>query len=586
MTRLPGRVIILVPALVLLGFSAEWVLYGPDAPRIGHRDDLSLALIDLVTGWTVAGAGVVAWVWRPASRIGPLLVASGAAWFLYNFTAADAAILAALAVWLEQLYRAPLLHAVLTFPSGRVASPAERAAVVVAWGVSLVPALWEDPIVSLALGVALGGWCLLGVHRAHRSAGDGPRVRLAAGAMLGVAFALPAVWGALGRGPLDASGALAYQAAYVGTALLLAAALLRRNRTAARLTQVVVELGHGPEPSLRATLAQLLSDPTLTVGTWDTERGTYVDGQGRAVDTQPPPGRAVTLVPGGTGGGAILVHDPDLLGDAALTSALAAAAALQATRERLRLELQAQVNAVARSRDRLLVAAAQERIRLSDQLEHGAARTIRELREPLRAIVSSAHRAGKEGTAEATSEAEIQVARTLVELSSLARGLRPQTLTAVGLRGAIAEVASWSTAEVHMDIATEGLPQEVEDEAWFVCAEALANAERHARATRIAVRICDEDGWLAVEVEDDGVGGADAALGSGLQGLRRRIEAAGGTLAILSPPLGGTRVLARLPIGIVASNKADAGNRPARTDVPPAAPLYGEAPFQPTGGTP
>ena len=79
-------------------------------------------------------------------------------------------------------------------------------------------------------------------------------------------------------------------------------------------------------------------------------------GHGRVVDPRPPAGRAVTLVPSGTGAGAILVHDADLLGDAALTGALAAAASLQATRERLRLELQTQVDEVARSRDRLLVA--------------------------------------------------------------------------------------------------------------------------------------------------------------------------------------------------------------------------------------
>ena len=102
-----------------------------------------------------------------------------------------------------------------------------------------------------------------------------------------------------------------------------------------------------------------------------------------------------------------------------------------------------------------------------------------------------------------------------------------------------------------------------------MCAEALTNAERHARASRIAIRIRVEDGSLVVDVEDDGVGGADGALGNGLQGLRRRVEAAGGTLAIVSPPLGGTRVEARLPLGIVASNKSDVDDPPARTDVAP-----------------
>ena len=229
MTRLPAPVIALVPALLLLGIGAEWVLYGPDAPRIGRRDYVSLALVDLLTGWTVAGAGLVAWTGRPASRIGPLLVASGAAWFLYNFRAADAAVVAAMAIWLEQLYRAPLLHAVLTFPSGRATTPAQWAAVAVAWGVSLVPALWRDPTVSLVLGVGLMVWCGLGYAHADRRARDGARVRLVVGVTLGTAFALPAIWVALGRGPLEAdAGALAYQAAYVAGAALLAISLLRR----------------------------------------------------------------------------------------------------------------------------------------------------------------------------------------------------------------------------------------------------------------------------------------------------------------------------------------------------------------------
>jgi len=585
MSRLPRPVVVLVPALVLLGITAEWVLYGPDAPGLARRDELSLALIDLLTGWTVAASGLVAWFRRPGSRTGPLLVGSGAAWFLSNFAAADVAVLATLAIWLEQLYRAPLMHAILTFPSGRVASGGERGAVAIAWGVCLLPALWKDPIVSTALGIALAGWCWLGARRARRSALGRPRIRLVAATMLGLAFALPAVWGALGRGALDASGALVFQAAYVGSAVLLAAALLRRDRTATRLTQVVVELGDGPEPSLRATLARLLSDPTLAVGIWDAQRGIYVDEQGRAVDPSPPPGRAATPVPSGAAPGALLIHDAGLLDDAALTEALAAAASLQTTNERLRGELRTQVDGVARSRHRLLAAEAEERIRLSERLEHGALRTLRELDEPLRVIASGALRAGGEATAEATMQVQAQLVRTVDELSSLARGLRPQTLTSVGLRGALAEVAIWSSAAVDMDIETDGLPRGVEDEAWYVCAEALTNVERHSRAARVAVRIRPQDGWLAVDVEDDGVGGADMALGGGLEGLRRRIEAAGGKLTVVSPPLGGTCVRARLPLGIAASNRSDRDDLPACTDVPPAVPGYGEAPIRSPGGT-
>jgi signal transduction histidine kinase len=89
-------------------------------------------------------------------------------------------------------------------------------------------------------------------------------------------------------------------------------------------------------------------------------------------------------------------------------------------------------------------------------------------------------------------------------------------------------------------------PGPVETAAYFVVAEALANAGKHASASRVDVRIIRRDGTLSVEVHDDGVGGADPS-GSGLSGLRSRVEALDGILAVLSPPGGPTTVRAELP---------------------------------------
>jgi signal transduction histidine kinase len=88
----------------------------------------------------------------------------------------------------------------------------------------------------------------------------------------------------------------------------------------------------------------------------------------------------------------------------------------------------------------------------------------------------------------------------------------------------------------------------VESAAYFVVAEALANAGKHARAARVDVRIARDEDTLLVEVHDDGVGGADPA-GGGLDGLRRRVQALDGTLAVISPTGGPTTVRAQMPCG-------------------------------------
>jgi signal transduction histidine kinase len=91
------------------------------------------------------------------------------------------------------------------------------------------------------------------------------------------------------------------------------------------------------------------------------------------------------------------------------------------------------------------------------------------------------------------------------------------------------------------------LPEEVELAVYFVACEALANVGKYAQASAASVRLSQVDGFVAVEVADDGVGGADGALGSGLRGLTDRVQALGGRLLVTSPPGEGTVVTAELP---------------------------------------
>jgi signal transduction histidine kinase len=155
--------------------------------------------------------------------------------------------------------------------------------------------------------------------------------------------------------------------------------------------------------------------------------------------------------------------------------------------------------------------------------------------------------ADPEGARNLVAEARAGVEQALQELRDLARGVHPPVLTDRGLEAAIASLAHASAirVEITADMA-ERPPAVVETAAYFVVAEALANAAKHAGATQIEVRLARQPSTLVVEVADDGRGGADVS-GSGLTGLRRRVEALDGTISIVSPSGGGTTLRVELP---------------------------------------
>jgi signal transduction histidine kinase len=151
------------------------------------------------------------------------------------------------------------------------------------------------------------------------------------------------------------------------------------------------------------------------------------------------------------------------------------------------------------------------------------------------------------GARELVAEARIGVEEALRELRDLARGIHPPVLTDRGLGPAIEALADHSPIPVEVTVAGGARPAAaVETAAYFVAAEALTNATKHANATLVTIRINRENGRLVLEVADDGGGGADPA-GGGLSGLRRRVQALDGTLTVASPPGGPTLVRAELP---------------------------------------
>jgi signal transduction histidine kinase len=145
------------------------------------------------------------------------------------------------------------------------------------------------------------------------------------------------------------------------------------------------------------------------------------------------------------------------------------------------------------------------------------------------------------------AEARAGVAEAIRELRDLSRGIYPPVLADRGIGAALASLADRSPlpTTVAVDL-SERPPAAVETAAYFVAAEALANATKHSGAGRIEIRVARGSAGLAVAVTDDGKGGADPA-GSGLVGLRRRVEALDGTLTVDSPAGGPTTIRAELP---------------------------------------
>jgi signal transduction histidine kinase len=152
-----------------------------------------------------------------------------------------------------------------------------------------------------------------------------------------------------------------------------------------------------------------------------------------------------------------------------------------------------------------------------------------------------------EAAAELLADARAGAGEALRELRDLARGIHPPVLADRGLGAAVRALAAASPISVTVSATVPDRPKPpVESAAYFVVAEALANAGKHSGARRVDVRILSGDGVVSVEVHDDGTGGADPA-GGGLSGLRRRVEALDGSLRVVSPPGGPTTIRAELP---------------------------------------
>ena len=224
------------------------------------------------------------------------------------------------------------------------------------------------------------------------------------------------------------------------------------------------------------------------------------------------------------------------------------------------------------SRARIVAAGDDARRRIERDLHDGAQQRLVTLAVALRRAESKIPAALDPVRAEVTRVAE-GLTTAVEELRELSQGIHPSILTEGGLSPALKALGRRSAVRVKLDVGFEDrLPDQVEVAAYYTVSEALANASKHANATHVRVSLRVHGDVLVLSVRDDGLGGADARRGSGLTGLRDRIEALGGAIQIDSPPGDGTTIAVQIPIHRAADrvDPSDDRRRPTLTPAPPA----------------
>jgi signal transduction histidine kinase len=204
---------------------------------------------------------------------------------------------------------------------------------------------------------------------------------------------------------------------------------------------------------------------------------------------------------------------------------------------------------LAASRARVVATADETRRRLERNLHDGAQQRLVSLALELRAA-EGAVASGNRDVGLKLSRIGEELDDVLDDLRKISHGLHPAILSEAGLKPALKALARRSAVPVELDVRVEArLPESVEVAAYYVVSEALANAVKHAEASVAKVEVEAVEGNVRLSIWDDGRGGADPAKGSGLIGLKDRVEAQGGTISVASPPGEGTRLRVSLPVG-------------------------------------
>jgi signal transduction histidine kinase len=210
--------------------------------------------------------------------------------------------------------------------------------------------------------------------------------------------------------------------------------------------------------------------------------------------------------------------------------------------------LRARVDDLRIARQRIISAADEERRRIERDLHDGAQQRMVSVAVTL-GLAEARIATDPEGAARLIAQAREEAQLAVKEIRELARGIHPAVLSDRGLGPALEALATRAPVPVEVSgVPAEPVGPAVEAAAYFVTAEALTNVAKYAHATEAAVELSLAEGRLRVLVRDDGVGGADLERGTGLRGLRDRVDALDGSFSVESPCGEGTTVTVELPV--------------------------------------
>jgi signal transduction histidine kinase len=297
--------------------------------------------------------------------------------------------------------------------------------------------------------------------------------------------------------------------------------------------------------SIEALLATALGDPTLRLGVWVAEREQFIGDDGQVIEPPTSPTRAWHVIErnGRTIGG--FSYDAALEGDADLVARAGNVVAIAVESEQLTAELLASRQALLESRERIVEEADRERRRIAGDLHDG-------LQAQLVMLALEAHRLASSPAADVPERAlrlRADIDAAAADLRAFVHDLVPAALIERGITAAAEDLVDRMPIATVLEDRTDGAAFDpaIENTAYHVISEGLTNIVKHAQANFAQVRLGSSDGYLRIEIADDGLGTAAMDAGTGLRGLADRVDAVGGTLHIQSMPGLGTTLRAELP---------------------------------------
>jgi len=531
------------------------------------------AVVDLVGVAAFSVTGLVAWHRRPHNATGRLMVATAVALWAAAMQDDEIAVLRHAGELLDSLPLALLLHLLLAFPSGRLVGRASRVTVAAAYLVALVPPVVQDMVGPGSVAATIG-WVqtILGlttlvatlVLASRRLARTSPVMRRQLLPFLGYGvLAVAVIAGCIAITHTDPSETVLDVVLIVQVAMVSAipiAFLVALTVGAFGRAGEVEEVARGiseasAEPRLLDDLmVRALGDRSARV-LWSTgpENGGFVDSDGSPYDVPDTGGWWPVGSPEPVGA---LSYDQTLIADTGVVATIAAPLELAIDNRRLVVDLRSAVqrldeaaDEVRTSRRRIVVAADAERRRIARDLHDGAQQRIVLAGLEVQRIGRRAE--DPEFVRTMATRVSEQIRSLLDELRALVEGIMPTTLQELGLEAGVTALADQMPMPVRVRVAEPlgRMDAEVESTGYFVIAEALTNAVKHAAAQQITIDLAARDGRLEIIVTDDGKGLADSTAGFGLRSLQDRVAALDGTITLRPAPSRGATLRAEFVCG-------------------------------------